>query len=209
MRRRDSTSGAFVARWWGSLAGALFLALGLGLAVAPAADAHAALRSSNPADGSVVTTPPPRFELVFNEEVDANFAQVVIEDAGGTARTQTDLAVRGPSVSGAFPRDLPAGATRLRYRIVSADGHPVAGEISFEIKGAPSASAPSTPAATSGAAVPAAPPTTTAAGAQAVAQDTERGVAVGNVVMFVLGGIGVAAFVLVAALLVRADRRRR
>lgn len=204
MRRRGSTCGAFIARWC-ALTGVVLLAMGLSLAVAPVADAHAALRSSNPADGSVVKTPPPRFELVFNEDVDANFAQVVIEDARGTARTQTDLSVRGPSVSGVFPRDLPPGATQLRYRIVSADGHPVAGEISFELKGVPSPSTPATSAAT-----PA--PTTgggTMAAAPAAATDTESGAAVGNVVMFVLGGIGVAAFVLVAVLLIRADRRRR
>lgn len=181
---------------------AVMLVLGMGHLAAPSAAAHAALRTSNPTDGAVVVNLPPRYELVFNESIDPNFAQIVIADSAGGTHAQSEVEVRGPSVSGPFPRDLPAGTTAIRFRVVSADGHPVAGEISFELRTAgaePSAGTTSEPAGTQGATNP-------PAAAQAPA--AERGEGIGNVTMLALGGIGALIFLAVAGLLIRADRRR-
>lgn len=197
---------------------AALLALLVVLLCATPASAHAALRSSNPADGAVVTTLPRDFELVFNEQVDPSFAQVVIEDSAGTNRAQQDLSVRGPSVSGTMPRDLPAGRTTLRYRVVSADGHPVAGDVSFELRtpaasdavGAPPSPGGSIPAGSPAAtAEPAAVATPAPAATPGPTADAAAGSSIGNVTMLALGGIGAIIFGVIVALLLRSDRRSR
>lgn len=184
------------------LALVVLLILGMGrLGTVPAA-AHAALRTSNPTDGAVVVNLPPRYELVFNESIDANFAQIVIADSAGGTHARSDVDVRGPSVGGPFPRDLPAGETAIRYRVVSADGHPVAGEISFELRptsAEPTKAGTPTPGESRG-------ETTTPAAAPPL---QDRGAGIGNVTMLALGGIGALIFLGIAALLLRADRRRR
>ena len=69
---------------------ALVVALSAGVLSAPVAQAHAALRSSNPSDGSVVVNLPPKVELVFTENIGPNLAAqgALVDTAGGTARRE-------------------------------------------------------------------------------------------------------------------------
>lgn len=182
----------------------LVMTAAVALVGAPAASAHAALRSGTPADGSVVDTLPENYELTFNENVDPNFAQVVIADANGGTHAQSEVTVRGASVSGAFPQGLPTGQTEIRFRIVSADGHPVSGSVSFDLRASGPAPAQSPTTATP----PPAAATTEATTQAAPTPDTSRGAAVGNATMLVLGGLGLLVFALVVFLLARHDRRR-
>ncbi len=173
----------------------------LGLVTAPLSSAHSALRTSNPADGSVVAHLPPRAELVFNENIDPNFAQIVLADSAGTTSRLNEVAVRGPSVSVPLPRDLPAGKTALRYRVVSADSHPVSGEITFDYRPV----APSTPSET----VPGSTSTPSQAPATGpAAQPAGDSGSGGATMMVALGGLGALIFGVIVFMLVRADRRR-
>lgn len=176
---------------------------------APVASAHAALRSSTPADGSVVDTLPENYELTFNENVDPNFAQVVIADATGGTHAQSGVTVRGASVTGAFPQDLPTGRTEIRFRIVSADGHPVSGAVSFDLRasGPAPAQSPTTTPTAAATTEPTTAPTTAPTTQAAPTPDTSRGAAVGNVTMLALGGLGLLVFALIVFLLARHDRR--
>ena len=93
------------------------------------AEGHASLVSSQPADGSQIATAPATVELTFSEDVDSGFIGVTAPD-GSTVKTSE------PRIDGAtMSADLAAGDQHGRYmvayRIVSADGHPVAGEITF------------------------------------------------------------------------------
>src|SRR6186713_233475 len=108
------------------------------LCIATAAWAHATLVSSEPADGSVLTLPPKMVQLHFNESIAP--ATVGLIDAGGKAR---DIATRavGQSVLIVLPDDLPQGTQIVSYRVVSQDGHPVAGSLVFSI-GAVTGAAP-------------------------------------------------------------------
>lgn len=108
------------------------------LCFASAAWAHATLLSSEPADGSVLTLPPKMVQLHFNEGVAP--AVIGVIDANGKAR---DVATRaaGQSVLIVLPDDLPQGTQIVSYRVVSQDGHPVAGSMVFSI-GAVTGAAP-------------------------------------------------------------------
>jgi copper transport protein len=108
------------------------------LFLASAAWAHATLVSAEPADGSVLAQPPKMVQLHFNESVTPTVIGLI--DAGGKARDVAARAV-GPSVLMVLPDDLPQGTQIVSYRVVSQDGHPVAGSLVFSI-GAVTGSAP-------------------------------------------------------------------
>jgi copper transport protein len=110
--------------------------------------AHAQLEDSTPADGAVLEEAPGSATLTFDEHVrPIEGATTLIGPDGSTSeldpRTQDD-AVLAP-----LPADLPEGSYALTYRVVSADGHPVAGTVTFSV-GAPS-SAPAAGGDSSGA----------------------------------------------------------
>ncbi len=108
------------------------------LCIASAAWAHATLVSSEPADGSVLAEPPKMVQLHFNEGVAP--AVIGVIDAAGKARDVAARAV-GQSVLIVLPDDLPQGTQIVSYRVVSQDGHPVAGSMLFSI-GAVTGAAP-------------------------------------------------------------------
>ena len=108
------------------------------LCLTSAAWAHATLVAAEPADGSVLTQPPKMVQLHFNESVTP--AVVGLIDATGKAREVATRAV-GQSVLMVLPDDLPQGTQIVSYRVVSEDGHPVAGSLVFSI-GAVTGTAP-------------------------------------------------------------------
>ena len=108
---------------------------------APAA-AHTDLISVDPADGSRLDQPPRQIVLDFSEEMNPELSTVTLGIDGGDF-TDLDLAIgRSPStLVVAVPASLvaePGAASRWRlaFRVVSADGHPVAGETSFTVRSA-------------------------------------------------------------------------
>ncbi len=116
---------------------------GSGLVLLPAAQAHSQLVSSHPADGSSVDRVPESVTLTFNEEINPNFVQAVAVGVDGEPRT-IDAAASGPVVTAQMPGGMAAGRIVVRYRVVSKDGHPIEGEISFTA----ATGAPGSPAAT-------------------------------------------------------------
>jgi copper transport protein len=111
------------------------------LCIASAAWAHATLVSSEPADGSVLARPPKMVQLHFNEGVAP--AVIGVIDATGQARDVATRAV-GQSVLIVLPEDLPQGTQIVSYRVVSQDGHPVAGSMVFSIGAVTGAAPPAT-----------------------------------------------------------------
>src|SRR5256886_970704 len=108
------------------------------LCIASAAWAHAMLLSSEPADGSVLAQPPKVVQLHFNESIAP--AAISVIDADGKAREVATRAA-GQPVLIVLPDDLPQGTQIVSYRVVSQDGHPVAGSMVFSI-GAVTGAAP-------------------------------------------------------------------
>ena len=104
--------------------------------------AHAMLVSSEPAAQSIVATSLARVRLVFSEEIEPSLAHISIVASDGHVDR---LHVTGDphdvdAVVGAVG-PLTAGAYRIVWHVVSADGHPVGGSFVFWV-GARAGSAP-------------------------------------------------------------------
>jgi copper transport protein len=113
-----------------------FLALLLLVGSVPDASAHASLASAEPRDGAVVAKAPKKVELHFNESVTAGAVNLI--DATGKLRGDAIVDANGEVVDITLPADLPNGTQIVSYRVISEDGHPVSGSITFSI-GAPTA----------------------------------------------------------------------
>lgn len=95
------------------------------------ASAHAALVAVEPASGSMLATAPKAVELRFNEAVTPGAIQLI--DGTGRAREDACVSASGETISVAMPPDLPHGTAVVSYRVISQDGHPVAGSVIFSI----------------------------------------------------------------------------
>ena len=114
------------------LAGAAAVAVVVGVGLAGPASAHDVLISSTPADGSTVATVPTSLTFTFDQPVQ-NFDPVVslVGPDGRQYATGTPT-ISGNVVTGTVGTG-PAGAYTAAYRVVSADGHPVSGEVHFSM----------------------------------------------------------------------------
>lgn len=134
----------------------------------PAA-AHAALVGSDPADGATLPAAPTRITLTFDDSLE-NFEPVVtVTGPDGNQYQSGDAVINGVTLSTAVDPLPAAGTYTVAYRVVSDDGHPVEGQLRFELTAAaatttpgPSPSTASTPAASPVPSAPTSAPTSTA-----------------------------------------------
>ncbi|RNL81331.1 copper resistance CopC/CopD family protein [Nocardioides marmorisolisilvae] len=118
------------------LVAALVLALfGLVLGAGPAS-AHTELLGSDPAQGAVVPTAPGEATLRFNEPIRVVTSAVHLFTAEGAELATTARAIDHRVVVD-LPGAVATGTYTLAWRVISADGHPVAGALTFSV-GAPS-----------------------------------------------------------------------
>jgi copper transport protein len=109
------------------------------LCFASVASAHASLVSTEPSDGSIVAQAPQTVQLRFNEPVMP--AVIGLIDAAGKTRDDVTVRAVDETIVIALPASLPQGTQVVSYRVISQDGHPVAGSLVFSI-GAPTGAAP-------------------------------------------------------------------
>lgn len=117
-------------RWLVSIVAALLLI------VMPATGAagHAGLVSTSPEDGASLEVAPDEVVLTFSEELLTDLVEVSILDAQDNPVVVTEVPQTPPpgtDVKVPWPADLPPGEYSVAFRVVSADGHPVTGRISF------------------------------------------------------------------------------
>src|SRR6202453_3560152 len=93
--------------------------------------AHASLVSTEPADGSVLAQAPKTVQLRFNESVTP--AVISLIDATGRARKDATASAVDETIIITLPEELPPGTQVVSYRVISEDGHPVAGSMVFSI----------------------------------------------------------------------------
>ena len=109
------------------------------------ARAHSDLESTSPADGERLSAAPTELTFVFSEELLPDFVNFVAVDAAEQTTELTVTGVDGATAVIAWPAALPGGEWRVEYRVVSQDGHPVTGHISFSYPAespSPSSSSP-------------------------------------------------------------------
>lgn len=113
-----------------------FLASLLLVCLSGEASAHASLLFAEPRDGTVLTQAPKTVQLRFNENVTAGAVNLI--DAVGKLRSDAVVDAKDEAINIGLPPGLPEGTQIVSYRVISADGHPVTGAITFSI-GAPTA----------------------------------------------------------------------
>lgn len=123
--------------WQQSLA-MLLVAL-TSLVWAPGVLAHASLIASTPTAGTVLPQAPASVRLTFNEPVSPLVFKIIQPDGSVKDIAQTEALPAGLEVL--LPVLDQQGAYGLSWRVVSADGHPVGGTVTFSVgvKGASSA----------------------------------------------------------------------
>lgn len=140
----------------------LIAGIALLLGTAPAW-AHSRLESSDPVANSSTATSPQKVSLTFNEAVQPGFTVITVIGPNGDDYHSDDISEVDDTVSvGVLPLG-PAGAYRIGYRVVSADGHPVSGSVPFTLTTAGPGSPRAAPPAGATAA-PSAVPTSAPAG---------------------------------------------
>ena len=110
-------------------------ALALALGAAPAA-AHATLVSTDPAEGEVLTETPDEVTFIFDERVSLSEDSARVFDAAGES-VDSEASGEDEVVAVDLPETLADGTYVVVWRVVSADGHPISGSLTFSI-GAPS-----------------------------------------------------------------------
>ncbi|MEV4364875.1 copper resistance CopC family protein [Nonomuraea sp. NPDC049625] len=96
--------------------------------------AHAGLKSSDPKDNSTVEEAISSIELVFTEDINSKYVTVVVTGPGGAKVADGKPEVKGETLTQALKPDLANGRYAIAFRVVSADGHPVAEELHFTLK---------------------------------------------------------------------------
>ena len=103
------------------------------LSTATAAGAHDALVDSEPRTGAALDAGPDFVRLDFAADVLTVGAAIVVADDAGTSWQDGEPVLDGSSVSVPLEPDLPDGTYEIRWRVVSADGHPISGLIPFTV----------------------------------------------------------------------------
>ncbi|WP_369374005.1 copper resistance protein CopC [Promicromonospora sp. Populi] len=116
----------------------LLFAVVCALVLGPAgsAAAHATLVSTDPAEGAVLDVAPERVTFSFNESVIGVPAGIKVFDATGT-EVASSASVRESQLLVDLDEEVADGTLVVLWRLVSEDGHPIGGSLSFAV-GAPS-----------------------------------------------------------------------
>lgn len=125
---------------------ALLVAAAAGLALlsgAGSALAHAQFLGSDPEQGATLDTAPDQVGLAFNEDIPAEFAVVTVVGPDGE-QYQTGAVSAGDDTVRTAVALGPAGEYEIGYRVISDDGHPISGSVSFTL----TAAGPAAPAGT-------------------------------------------------------------
>jgi len=180
------------------------LVIGCGLLGIPAAQAHADLETSDPAEGAEVAEPPGVIRLQFDESPAGGSRATVFDGCGREVTADVAIAEQTIEVTAAGGQ---AGLWTVRYAVLSdVDGHPSEGTLSFLVAGPTDCSAPSATAA-SAAAASAAPAPSEAAGNEVSGQaDTESG---SGAPVALLAATGAAVLIAGAVVGFRVRGRRR
>jgi methionine-rich copper-binding protein CopC len=107
------------------------------LGTATPALAHNVLISSDPANGSSIAAGPQKISLTFDQYVQgADVNQIAVTGPGGGQWAEGPISVVNNVISAPLRPLGPAGKYTIGYRVLSADGHPVTGELTFTLTAA-------------------------------------------------------------------------
>jgi len=99
--------------------------------------AHSMLVKAEPPRRAILVKPPTQVRLWFNEEIEGDYASLVVLDADKHPVTEVkpQLAPDDPkSIVLPLP-DLASGKYSVKFRVLSVDGHVVESSFDFTVKG--------------------------------------------------------------------------
>ena len=96
--------------------------------------AHARLAKAEPASRSDSIRAPARIRLTFNESVEISYSHIQLEDSTGKVVTDGPLAAPAAKTLDLPLPTLAPGRYRVRYRVLSADGHVIENQYEFGVK---------------------------------------------------------------------------
>jgi methionine-rich copper-binding protein CopC len=125
-------AGAVVGAMAGAVVGTGF---GAGLLVASAAPAaaHTALKASSPKDGGKIAVAPSRLLMEFTEPILGVGSQVVVRGPDGTDYRSGAAQIVDNKLTLPLKPLGPAGAYRVTFRVVAADGHSLTSGMRFTL----------------------------------------------------------------------------
>ena len=97
---------------------------------------HASLVKSVPARRAQIFQSPAQVQLWFNERLEARFSSLTVIDSGGKRVDRGDVAVdnEDPKRILVGVKPLIPGQYKIRFRVLSVDGHIVEDEFPFTIR---------------------------------------------------------------------------
>jgi copper resistance protein C len=100
----------------------------------PSARAHAILLHATPAPNATVNGPELKVELKFNSRIDAKRSRVTIVMPDKSAKVLSNEASSSPDTLSASGPGFAPGEYRLKWQVLSSDGHITRGEHPFTVK---------------------------------------------------------------------------
>jgi methionine-rich copper-binding protein CopC len=97
---------------------------------------HAVLVKSSPARRAMLSKPPARVQLWFNERLEGQFSQLSVWDAEGRQVDAQDIHVGSddPKRLSVGLADLAPGTYTVKFRVLSVDGHILESEFPFTVR---------------------------------------------------------------------------
>lgn len=93
--------------------------------------AHTTLSSSTPAEGEVIVEPIEEVVLTFGTVIEEGSTMTL--ESGGNSYEFDEIAVADETMTGEITEELPNGAYTIRWNIIGVDGHPIEGQVPFEL----------------------------------------------------------------------------
>lgn len=115
----------------------LLMILSLFLFLCPSiSSAHAYIKKSTPLENETVKKAPSEVTIKFDESIQPAFHSIQVFDSNGIRVDQKSGRIdpKQPSIlKSELKKNLPNGSYRIKWKVVSSDGHPVEGVIPFQI----------------------------------------------------------------------------
>lgn len=103
------------------------------LALGAPAFAHDQLIATVPQDGAALTDGPTEVTLTFSDDVLTVGTEVIVADGDGRHWVAGTPEANGADVTVPLTEALPEGGYEVRWRVVSGDGHPISGRLTFTV----------------------------------------------------------------------------
>lgn len=94
--------------------------------------AHTALTSSNPEAGEVLAQQPEQIELTFGTDIEDG-SLMTLQGPNGAIEVG-ELSISKNMMIGSLMNELENGQYTISWKIIGADGHPIEGEVPFNIE---------------------------------------------------------------------------